>query len=85
MGPEYIIIEEASGTQLGVIWDQLNLDKKLSIMREIVTTESNMLAVSFSQYDYLLIDTRVRNLIISLALVGYISRAMQWEAQFQRY
>ncbi|KOS46913.1 hypothetical protein ACN38_g2102 [Penicillium nordicum] len=50
VGPEYIIIEEASGTQLGVIWDQLNLDKKLSIMREIVTTESNMLAVSFSHF-----------------------------------
>ncbi|RAH44731.1 uncharacterized protein BO95DRAFT_464731 [Aspergillus brunneoviolaceus CBS 621.78] len=44
---EYIIMEEASGTQLGVIWDQLNPDKKLSIMREIVNVESKMLAVSF--------------------------------------
>ncbi|PYH86530.1 hypothetical protein BO82DRAFT_370885 [Aspergillus uvarum CBS 121591] len=43
-------MEEASGIQLGVIWDQLNLDKKLSIMREIVTLESNMLAVSFSHF-----------------------------------
>jgi hypothetical protein len=43
-------MEEASGTQLGLIWNQLSPDKKLSIMREIVTIESKMLAVSFSQY-----------------------------------
>jgi hypothetical protein len=76
VGSEYIIIEEASGTQLGLIWDQLNPDKKLSILREIVTIESKMLAVSFSQYVHLLIDKRVQNLIISSALVVYISRAM---------
>jgi hypothetical protein len=77
-------MEEASGTQLGLIWDQLNPDKKLSILREIVTIESKMLAVSFSQYVHLLIDKRVQNLIILSALVVYISRAMQWKAQFQR-
>ncbi|KAJ5471088.1 hypothetical protein N7530_008445 [Penicillium desertorum] len=76
---EYIIIEEVSGTQL-----RLNPDQKLSIMREVVTIESKMLGVSFSQYVHLLIDKRVRNLIISSALVVYISRAMQWKAQFQR-
>ncbi|KAJ5138425.1 uncharacterized protein N7515_003273 [Penicillium bovifimosum] len=47
VGSEYIIMEEASGTQIGVIWDQLSAEKKLSIMREIVTIESKMLAVSF--------------------------------------
>ncbi|KAJ6060042.1 hypothetical protein N7444_002974 [Penicillium canescens] len=50
VGSEYIIMEEASGTQLGVVWDQLSPDKKLSIMREIVTIESKMLAVSFSHF-----------------------------------
>ncbi|PYI29456.1 kinase-like protein [Aspergillus indologenus CBS 114.80] len=50
VGSEYIIMEEASGIQLGAIWDQLNPDKKLSIMREIVTIESKMLAVSFSHF-----------------------------------
>ncbi|KAJ5581571.1 hypothetical protein N7535_000191 [Penicillium sp. DV-2018c] len=50
VGSEYIIMEEASGTQLGLIWDQLSADEKLSIMREIVTIESKMLAVSFSHF-----------------------------------
>lgn len=83
VGSEYIIMEEASGTQLGDIWDHLSPDKKLSIMREIVTIESKMLAVSFSQYVHLLILKHVRNLIISSALAAYISRTMQWKAQFQ--
>ncbi|OJJ96810.1 hypothetical protein ASPACDRAFT_54196 [Aspergillus aculeatus ATCC 16872] len=39
VGSEYIIMEEASGTQLG-----------LSIMREIVTIESKMLVVSFFSF-----------------------------------
>lgn len=55
VGSEYIIMEEASGLQLGVVWDQLNPEKKLSLMREIVTIESKMLAVSFSQYVHLFI------------------------------
>ncbi|PYI15295.1 hypothetical protein BO99DRAFT_436532 [Aspergillus violaceofuscus CBS 115571] len=50
VGSEYIIMEEASGIQLGVIWDQLNPDKKLSIMRQILTLESKMLGVSFSHF-----------------------------------
>jgi hypothetical protein len=49
VGSEYIILEEASGTQLGLKWDQLSPDKKLSIMREIVTIESKMLAVSCAE------------------------------------
>ncbi|KAJ5353503.1 hypothetical protein N7541_006067 [Penicillium brevicompactum] len=50
VGSEYIIMEEASGSELGLVWDQLSPDKKLSIMREIVTIESKMLAVSFSHF-----------------------------------
>ncbi|KAI2729559.1 hypothetical protein DTO027I6_1568 [Penicillium roqueforti] len=73
VGSEYIIMEEASGTQLGVAWDQLSPDKKLSIMRELVTIESKMLAVSFSQYVHSLIHKPMRNLIISSALAAYIA------------
>jgi hypothetical protein len=61
---EYIIMEEASGTQLRLIWNQLSPDKKFSIMREIVTIESKMHAVSFSQYVQFVIHKRVRNLTI---------------------
>ncbi|KAJ5445860.1 hypothetical protein N7491_001942 [Penicillium cf. griseofulvum] len=49
VGSEYIIMEEVSGIQLGLIWNQLSPDRKLSIMKEIVTIESKMLAMSFSQ------------------------------------
>ncbi|KAK9853464.1 hypothetical protein MYU51_006597 [Penicillium brevicompactum] len=50
VGSKYIIMEEASGSQLELVWDQPSPDKKLSIMREIVTIESKMLAVSFSHF-----------------------------------
>ncbi|OKP10478.1 Altered inheritance of mitochondria protein 9, mitochondrial [Penicillium subrubescens] len=49
-GSEYIFMEEATGTQLGMIWDELSPDSKLSIMREVVAIESKMLSVSFSHY-----------------------------------
>ncbi|EAW11438.1 phosphotransferase family protein [Aspergillus clavatus NRRL 1] len=39
-GSEYIFMEEATGTQLGVIWDEL----------KVVSIESKMLSVSFSHY-----------------------------------
>ncbi|KAJ5207428.1 hypothetical protein N7472_003876 [Penicillium cf. griseofulvum] len=50
VGSEYIIMEEVSGIQLGLIWNQLSPDRKLSIMKEIVTIESKMLAMSFSHF-----------------------------------
>ncbi|OJJ51154.1 hypothetical protein ASPZODRAFT_327067 [Penicilliopsis zonata CBS 506.65] len=50
VGSEYIIMEEAAGTQLALLWDDLNPDSKLSIMREIVTIETKLLSLSFSHY-----------------------------------
>lgn len=50
MGSEYIIMEEATGTQLAYLWDELNPDAKLAIMRDVVSIEIKMLSVSFSQY-----------------------------------
>ncbi|KAJ5587245.1 uncharacterized protein N7459_003010, partial [Penicillium hispanicum] len=50
VGSEYIIMEEATGTQLGRLWDDLNPDSKLAIMREVVSIETKMLSVSFSHY-----------------------------------
>ncbi|KAJ5213383.1 hypothetical protein N7449_000552, partial [Penicillium cf. viridicatum] len=67
VGSEYIIIEEASGTQLGLIWNQLSPDKKLSIIREIVTIELKMLTVSFSHFGsiYFASDT-VESVVLAL-------------------
>jgi hypothetical protein len=75
-------MEEATGTQLGVIWDELSPDSKLSIMREVVAIESKMLSVSFSQYVYFHIHPDVQNLIcFSSAMAAYILRVMQLKVQ----
>ena len=43
-------MEDAAGKQLATQWDELTPDSKLAIMREIVTIETKLLSVSFSQY-----------------------------------
>ena len=75
-------MEEATGAQLGTVWDELSPDSKLSIMREVVDIESKMLSVSFSQYVYFQINPDVQNLIcFSSALAAYILREMQLKVQ----
>ncbi|KAH9879800.1 hypothetical protein J1614_001824 [Plenodomus biglobosus] len=39
---EYILMEEAIGTQLGEIWEEMELSSKLKIVDEIVTIEKNV-------------------------------------------
>lgn len=77
-------MEEAIGTQLGMIWDELSPDTKLSIMREVVSIESKMLSVSFSQYAYCHSQPWVQNLIIfASAMAAYIMRVTQSRVQSQ--
>lgn len=52
MGSEYIIMEEATGRQLQELWDEMAPGSKLEIMKEVVSIETKMLSVSFSQYDF---------------------------------
>lgn len=47
---EYIIMEEARGSQLHEVWQDLPLRKKVKIIREIVEIEKKMLSVSFNRY-----------------------------------
>lgn len=47
---EYIVLEEAVGTQLATLWDDLSLDVKPSVTRQLVTIEQRMASLSFSQY-----------------------------------
>jgi len=44
---EYIIMEEARGSQLHEVWDELPLRKKVDIIRDIVDIERKLLSVSF--------------------------------------
>lgn len=41
-------MEEATGTQLATLWEELNPVAKLAIMREVVAIETKLLSVSFS-------------------------------------
>ena len=45
---EYILMEEAAGTQLSDIWDQMEVDQKAEIADQIVGIEKQLLSVSFN-------------------------------------
>lgn len=46
---EYILMEEATGEQLGDIWDKVNLHDKLKIVDDIVALEKKFLSISFTR------------------------------------
>jgi hypothetical protein len=46
---EYIIMEEAGGSQLHEVWKDLPLRKKTDIIREFVEIENKLLSVSFKK------------------------------------
>jgi len=46
---EYIIMEEASGSQLHEVWQDLSLRRKSDIIREFVDVERKLLSVSFKK------------------------------------
>lgn len=47
VGSEYILMEEATGTQLGEIWDEMELHDKLKTVENIVAIEKKFLSLSF--------------------------------------
>lgn len=47
---EYIIMEEATGSQLCEVWDGLQLRNKRDIIHQIVDIERKLLSISFSKY-----------------------------------
>lgn len=50
VGSEYILMEEATGTQLEYLWDKMTPDSKLAVMKEVVSIETKLSSLSFSQY-----------------------------------
>jgi hypothetical protein len=46
---EYIIMEEARGSRLHEVWQDLPLRKKSDIIREFVEIEKKLLSVSFEK------------------------------------
>ncbi|KAH3976280.1 hypothetical protein HBH52_118710 [Parastagonospora nodorum] len=47
---EYILMEEATGNQLGEVWDEMELHDKLKIVDDIVAIERKFLSLSFTRY-----------------------------------
>ncbi|MCJ1478981.1 Phosphotransferase enzyme [Lambiella insularis] len=47
---EYIIMEEASGTQLEDVWDSKTISDKTDIVKGLVEIEKKLLSVSFTRY-----------------------------------
>lgn len=47
---EYIIMEEAQGSQLHEVWKDLPLRKKVQVIREFVEIERKLLSISFDKY-----------------------------------
>ncbi|KZF23034.1 phosphotransferase family protein [Xylona heveae TC161] len=58
VGSEYIIMEEARGTQLDDIWNDLSLEERIVIMKDLVSIEKKMLSVSFNRYGSLYYATQ---------------------------
>ncbi|KAE8143675.1 kinase-like domain-containing protein [Aspergillus pseudotamarii] len=50
VGSEFIIMEEAPGVKLEDIWSDLDLEKKVAIMKDLVALEKKMLSVSSNRY-----------------------------------
>ena len=48
---EYIIMEEAQGSQLHEVWQDLPLPVKCEIVKQFVDIESKLLSLSFDRYD----------------------------------
>ncbi|KAE8146569.1 kinase-like domain-containing protein [Aspergillus avenaceus] len=50
VGSEYILMEEATGSQIGSVWNDLPANTKLNIMKEIVSIEAKLSSLTFSHY-----------------------------------
>lgn len=50
VGSAYIVMEEATGTQLAMVWNNMQPEQQVNIVNEIVALETKMLSISFSQY-----------------------------------
>lgn len=43
-------MEEATGTQLALVWDEMELESKLKIVEDIVSVERKLLSLSFTWF-----------------------------------
>ena len=46
---EYVLVEEAAGTQLGEIWEDIELESKAKVVEDIISIGRNLLLLSFTR------------------------------------
>lgn len=61
VGCEYIIMEEAQGTKLEDVWENLSLEERIAIMKDLVSIESKILSISFKRSVESIIGFAFRN------------------------
>lgn len=49
VGSEYVLMQEAAGSQLSELWDLMDLPAKLQVVEDIVSIEKKFLAVPPTQ------------------------------------
>lgn len=76
-------MEEATGTQLAIVWDSLGPDVKLSVMREVVSMETKMMSLSFSQYAFSHSLPCANTYSWPSVTEAFTLQVMQWKVQFQ--
>jgi hypothetical protein len=47
---EYILMEEAAGTQVSKIWHEMELRDKFKVVDDIVAIEKRLLSTSFTRF-----------------------------------
>ncbi|KAK3696427.1 Phosphotransferase enzyme [Vermiconidia calcicola] len=47
---EYMVMEEAQGTQLAEVWEDASIDDKISIAEDLARLQSQMICITFSRY-----------------------------------
>ncbi|OJD14325.1 hypothetical protein AJ78_05320 [Emergomyces pasteurianus Ep9510] len=77
VGAEYIIMEEAVGTKLEDVWDELPLEDRITIMKDLVLIENNFLSVSLSNYGHLYHSSEPMGDVVSAEITNDVSRMLK--------
>jgi hypothetical protein len=72
---EYMLMEEAKGTQLSEIWDDIELESKLKIVDEVIEIQSKFLSAPLAQYGNLYFADQSPPEAKSAELLGDVSES----------
>lgn len=78
---EYILMEEAKGTQLGELWTDMDLDDKLKIIDDVVAMQKKLQSVMFSRYGNLYFKSNAIEGCLGVELAGQLSDAARAYAE----